>query len=59
MRKKFAGQLSQVLVCDIEDHVEVYSSEECVIFDKTPAQVRRHLAHFSCVRLHELCPLDS
>ena len=45
MRKRFAGELSQVLAQDIEDHVEVYSSDDRVIFDKTPAQVCRYLTH--------------
>ena len=49
MRKEFAGQLSQVLAQDIEDHVEVYSSDERVIFDKIPAQVCRYITHFAHV----------
>ena len=43
MRKKFVGELSQVIARDIEDHVEVYSSDESVIFDKTPAQVYSYI----------------
>ena len=59
MGKKFAGQMSQVLARDIEDQVEVYSSDESVILDKTPAQVRRHLSIFLVYNMHELCPPDS
>ena len=47
MRKRFKGELSEVLAQDIEDHVELCSSDERVVFDKTPAQVCRYLTHFA------------
>ena len=47
MRERFAGVMSEaVLAQGIEDYVEVYSNDEGVLFDRTPARVRRYLTHF-------------
>ena len=39
MKEKFSGELSWEFGQDIQDCVELYSDDKCVIFDKTPAQV--------------------
>lgn len=49
MKKRFSGEHSSDLAQVVEDCVVIYSNDESVIFDKTPAQVCRYLPHLHCM----------
>jgi hypothetical protein len=52
MRKKYTGELSEEFTQDIEDSVRLLSNDpigECVIFDKSPAQVGMSSKDVFCV----------
>ena len=50
MRKRFRGELSEEFAQVIQDHVEVFSNDKYVIFDKTPARVSTKPMHVCLIK---------
>ena len=57
MKQEFPGELSWEFAQDVQDLVKVYSNDEYVMFDKTPAQVSTQ--HVVCTCIISNFPLDS